>query len=347
MRQKSVTILDIARRVGVSKTTISRYLNGQYEFMSGETRNAVARAIEELNYRPSYVARSLKSKQSKLAGIVIHSLENHVIVLFLRGLCDVLYEHGYSPIILNSYNGEALEIQNLLTCLDQQVDGIILSPSSSNFSFYSDICKRGTPVVMANRYAADWQFDAAYTDHYAMVQQAMNHLWGNGYARIAFITDNLAPISTKAWREQSFADFMTRVRPGEEHDIFYLPPGSQQDLSVKACQAVATFLQRHPLERKALVCANAAVLCAVLAAVQKLGISIPAHLGLCGYDAFDWGALIRPGITSLNQPFLELGRAAALLLMERLSGKLPPEPQIRKLQGELAIRESTGSWQSV
>lgn len=340
MREKPITIQDIAQRVGVSKTTVSRYLNGQFEFMSNATRTAIAQAVLDLKYRPSSIARSLKSKQTKLVGVVIHSLENEVITLFLRGICDVLYERGYSPVIFNSYNGKELEIRNLQTCVDQRVDGIILSPSTSEFSFYSDICANGVPVVMANRYGHAWAYDAAYIDHYALVWRAMTHLRENGYTRVAFITNNRFAISTKAWREKAFLDFITQLPPGAgDGAVFRLAPSG--DISKEAQRFVLDFLQNNPLERKALLCGDVLMLQTMIAATQTLGITVPEQLGLCGYDASAWGALVRPGITSLRQPFHELGRTAATMLMDRLSGNLPEGPKVELLQGTLEIRNST------
>ena len=342
MRRKSTTIQDIARRVGVSKTTVSRYLNEQFGFMSQATQEAISKAIVDLNYRPSTIARSLKSKRTTLVGVVIHSFENQIVSLFLQGICDVLYDHGYSPVIFNSYNGERLERQNLEACLDQLVEGIILSPSSLDCSYYTQICQSGTPVVMANRHAEAWAYDAAYIDHYGMVRRAVTHLWENDYRRIAFITNNRIPVSTKARRESGYLDAFADLCPGEEPILFHLP--REGAVFEKAQEAITDFLQRYPLDRKAVVCADVTMLQAVIAAVHRLGLSVPAHMGICGYDARAWGQLVHPGITSMDQPFLELGRTAAQMLMDRCAGVLPEDPQIAVLKGSFTVCGSTGRW---
>ncbi len=94
VRKKSITIIDVAAAAGVSKTTVSRYLNGKFEFMSSQSRERIAATIEQLNYRPNNLARGLKSKRSKLLGVIVSDIKNPFSSILLKGIGDCCERYG-------------------------------------------------------------------------------------------------------------------------------------------------------------------------------------------------------------------------------------------------------------
>lgn len=341
MENQVITIKDIAQKAGVSKTTISRYLNKHYEYMSVETQKKIEGIIKELKYRPNTIARSLKSKKSKLVGIVIHSLENQVLTLLVRGICDTCFENGYSTIIYNSYNDEEREMEYLQTCIDQQVDGIILSPSSTNFDYYSTVCESNIPVVMTNRYREDWKYDGVFTDHYSLVTKALTHMWDNGYTKVAFITDNSIEISTKMWRENAFLDFANQHYEVDGTKLVFHLSRICDNAQLSIQEIICQFMAMYPNEHKAIMACDANMLHKVIGGLQTLKVKIPEQLGVCGYDAWDWASLISPGITTVTQPLYETGTMASELLVKRMKENIQHESRVIKLYGQLIPRQST------
>ncbi len=334
---KRVTISDIAAAVGVSKTTISRYLNGHYEYMSPETKGEIERVIRETNYSPSNLARGLKSRRSNLVGILPNTLLHQVVALFVRGVHDICVDNGYGTIISSSDDLLHREVNGLKTCLSQQVDGIALIPVNMDCSYYHKINEGGTPMVMCNRYREDWRYDGVYVDNVALTRQAWEHLLDNGYERIAFITDNELPESNKTLRESTFVRFVAE-RLGMDGNEWLFRVGQSPELTRNALQ---TFVRRFPKERKAVFAINTNTLLLTLGEIRKLGLEIPRDLGICGYDLLGWSELIPPGITTLKQPLYELGVVAGKQLLRRIDSQLYQEPEEIWLKGTLEIRDST------
>ena len=337
---KRVTISDIARAVGVSKTTISRYLNGRYEYMSPETRETIERVIRETSYNPSNLARGLKSSRSNLIGIIANTLQYQVAALFVRGIHDICADNGYSTMISSSDNLLHRETDNLKMCLSQQVDGIALIPVNVDCGYYHKIHEGGTPIVMCNRYREDWKYDGVYVDNVALSRQAWQHIADNGYERIAFLTDNTLLESNKTLRETAFVQFTAQQFNCDGNELLYRV-GQNPELTRNALQ---DFMNRCRQKKKAVFAINTNTLLLALSEIKKLGLQIPEDLGICGYDLLGWAELIPPGITTLKQPLYELGVLAGKQLLRCIDDPMPRQPEEIWLKGTLEIRASTADF---
>ena len=179
--EKKVTISDIAREVGVSKTTISRYLNGNYGYMSAETRQRIENVIEEKGYVPNSIARTLKTKKSRLIGIIANTLRYQVAAQTITAIQDVCIQHGYGTIVYRS-NGDSREESNVIQlCLNQQVEGFIIIPCENSTERYVELCERGIPVVLCSRYLMDWPYGCVYVKHRELIWAMMDHLREQGF----------------------------------------------------------------------------------------------------------------------------------------------------------------------
>lgn len=127
-KRKKVTIVDVAELAGVSKTTISRYLNGKYEYMSEQSRARIAEVIEELGYRPSLLARSLKSQYRYVLGVVAADITDPYCAKLLKGIAERCSQCGYRILFGDSAGDSSKEQEYIQDMLDQSVDGILLDP---------------------------------------------------------------------------------------------------------------------------------------------------------------------------------------------------------------------------
>lgn len=134
--------------VGVSKSTISNYLNGNHKSMSEKTRQKIELVIAETNYRPSITAASIKTRRTRLIGVLISDISNLYSSLLLKGIGDVLHQEHYEMLIIDSSNSAAKEQENILRVLDYGADGIILQPVAQNAQEYAYL---KLPVVLADR----------------------------------------------------------------------------------------------------------------------------------------------------------------------------------------------------
>lgn len=328
MKKQTVTISDIAQRANVSKTTVSRYLNGRYEYMSDETRQNIKSIIEQLDYRPNVMAQSLKSKRSNLVAILLSDLGGQEISLQLKGLCDGFVESGYNPIIYQTYNSVEKEREYLQNCIDQQVDGILLIPSDTDFSEYERVVSTGIPVVLGDRYRSYWKYDGICIDHYSAVTTALNYLWQNGCTKIAFITEPSSPITTKFIRQNAFLDFAKNHYDFDGSQLLYFVDINKTGKAASMSDVIRCISQSYPAEKKAILTVTSTILYHALHEIQSQGIRIPDDLQVCGYNSWGWLSLLNENISLIEQPMYRLGRLGSELLVNRMLGKAPEEPQV-------------------
>ncbi len=335
--KKQSTISDIAIAVGVSKTTISRYINGHYESMSNETKSKIEKAVNDLRFRPNNLARSLKSKRSRLIGIVANTLEYQVAAMFVRGLHEVCVDNGFSTMICSSDNLLDREIEELKMCLSHQVDGIALIPVNIDCSYYHQIHENGTPIIMCNRYREDWKYDGVFVDNVALSRKALRHLLENGYNRIALFTDNHLKESNKSFREEAFIDFINQNCGINGRDLLYIVEKKPELLR----SAIKDLMSLYPDDRKAIFAINTNTLLLTLTEIKKMGLKIPEDIGILGYDLIGWTDLVLDGITSLNQPFYELGVSSGRQLVKRINNPGLFKRDEIWLNGTIDFRNST------
>jgi len=335
--KKQSTISDIANAVGVSKTTISRYINGHYEYMSPETKDRIQKAVDDLRFRPNNLARSLKSKRSRLIGIVANTLEYQVASMFVRGLHEVCVDNGFSTMICSSDNLLVREIEELKMCLSHQVDGIALIPVNMDCTYYHQIHENGTPIVMSNRYREDWKYDGVYVDNVALSRKALKHLIDNGYNRIALFTDNQIKESNKSFREEAFIDFINQNCGMSGRDMLYVVEKKPELVR----SAIQDMMNLYPQDRKAVFAINTNTLLLTLTEIKKMGLRIPEDIGILGYDLVGWTDLVSNGVTSLNQPFYELGIASGRQLIKRVDNPGLFKRDEIWLNGTINFRNST------
>ena len=121
LETKKTTIVDIAKLAGVSKTTVSRYINGHSEFMSSETAERLEQIIRETEYIPSNLARSLKSKKTRMIGVIIASLSSPFSAAVMMGIGNVLEKNGYTPLFVNADDRPEVEIRFLHSLIEKNV----------------------------------------------------------------------------------------------------------------------------------------------------------------------------------------------------------------------------------
>ncbi|AEF18152.1 transcriptional regulator, LacI family [Thermoanaerobacterium xylanolyticum LX-11] len=333
-----ITIDYVAKKAGVSKTTISRFLNGRFEYMSDATRENIKKVIEELNYRPNNLARSLKLNRSNLIGVLVSDIGNHFSSILVKGIEKVLKEKGYNLIIASTDNNATKEREYILSLLDNNVDGLVINTAGGNDEFLIGLSKKGLPVVLADRSIKDTVFDTVVVNNYEVTSELILHLIKNGYERIGFFTERIGDISTRTERKQAFTDVSKKYGIDNNNLIFEV----DDDLN-KIEENIVLMMRDYKKCRTALFAVNGVVLLNVLQVVNKMNLKVPDDVAVCGYDDWGWASLIPPGITTISQPTYEVGVESAKMLINRISRGDEIEPKKVVLKAELVIRGSTRS----
>ncbi|MEG0752936.1 MAG: LacI family DNA-binding transcriptional regulator [Angelakisella sp.] len=338
-KKDSVTINDVAAAAGVSKTTISRYLNGKYEFMAPETKHRIEVVIDQLNYHPSNIARSLKSQTTRVIGCIIADITSHFSSILVKGISDVCLRNGYQVLFLNVDNSAQKELDGIQSLLNSQVDGLIINTTGYNDDYITELFQKGFPVALADRCLADrFAVDTVTTENYHSTYDCIKHLHHQGFQRVAFFTEYEGRISSRVIRHNGFLAAMEQIYAMDGTDYTY--PVDASDLNV-CIKSLNTFVESYPDESLAIFTVNGVTLLNVLNGMNKAGYEISPKLGICGFDDWGWASVVKPGITTITQDSYRVGVLCAEMVFKRLKSRKQLKPKFVELPNEIIIRGST------
>ena len=336
-----VTIDQVAEMCGVSKTTISRFLNGKYENMSAETRARIDQCISRLNYRPNRSAQRLKASRTMLIGCVIADVSSPFAAILLKGITTVCEEAGYQVLFADSGCSARRETRIIDGFLENRVDGLIINTCGGNDEYLLSLHRRGIPTVLADRELLEsGQMDTVAAPNRQAAADTTRFLLDRGYTRVAFFSETIGTIAPRLLRRKGYEEAVRRFcPPGTEPEIYEF---GKED--VPGCaRGIDSFIRRYPGERLAIFSSNGTSAQTILIALNDAGLTVGYDLGLCTFD--DWSPLriAKPGITTVANGTAEIGAEAARLLLERLNGKRPEgsPPVTIMIPTITAVREST------
>jgi len=336
-REKSPTVVDVARHAGLSVTTVSRVLN-QSGYFSLETSEKVSEAVKALGYRPNWNARLLKGKPSQLVGLIIPDLSNvfytslaNAILLRLRGL-------GYDMMLFVNEEDSQKDLSYLHILQEKHVDGILYAHpvGGDNSDVVKEMVKRGIPVVEVNRQRNRDALDAVLANNVEGVRQIMTYLIELGHRRIAMIGGS-SGTTTGTERERGYRS--TLMEAGIELDPDLLKIGTfSREYGEEAAEELLS-LENPP---SAIFGCSNRIMLGVLATINRQKIRVPQEISLAGFDDTEWLSIWNPPITVVDVAVEEMAQTAVNLLHRRMTGKKKEilKPATYYLGTTLVVRES-------
>lgn len=314
-----VTINQVAEICGVSKTTISRYLNHKYENISAETRQRIEQVITELNYRPDRSAQRLKASRSMLIGCCIGDIASPFAGLLLKGVTETCESAGYQVLFADCKENPIREQRAIEGFLENRVDGLIVNSTGDNDEFLIDIQReRGVPVVLADRsLQLHGKLDTVINEYHRSTTECVERMLNCGYRKIAFFTERIRSVMPRIQRRDSFFAAFSGRRDDAEPFLYEY----SRDVEGDCLRCVKDFAGRFPGERIAILSVNGMTALHVLCAMQEAGITPGYSFGMCTFDDWSWLSLISPGISAIRLETDQVGARAAKLLLERLRGE--------------------------
>lgn len=330
-RRRAITIYDVAKRSGVSTATVSRALRGRG---SPETSARILAVAEELQFRPSHLARSLAERQHAANGIVFPDLAGPYYADVVLGYEEVAADLGRSVLILTT-KGRA-SADRMVRDLAGRVDGMVIMGRTVDDELVRRIVGAGLPVVLLARAPVD-DVDAITTENRDSARRMIDHLLSHGHRDPVFLGDPRESFDV-ASRYAGFVDALSAAG---------LPaaPPVPCAFDLDAGYAGGSRLLRSRSRPSAVVCANDEVALGVLTAARERGLDVPGDLAVTGWD--DLLAARFAGLTTVRQPMRELGATAAQRLHERITESEPesvaPGSRHEVLATQLVVRDSCGS----
>ncbi len=328
------TIRDVAKRAGVSPTTVSHVINRTRKVDSG-TAARVEAVIEELGYRPNILARSMRRGRTHTVGIVIPDIANPFFGDLARGLEDAMFEAGYSAIICNSDGDDAKEATYLDVLLSKKVDGVLLVAATQPSERLRHLVETGPPMVVVDREIEDAAVSEVMVENHRGGYLAGEHLLDLGHRDVGVIAGP-GGLGTSAKRLQGFLEALREadLQIGDERVL----RGDFRAASGRA--AMDTWIQRDACP-SAVFAENDLMALGALSAAHAAGMDIPSDLSVVGFDGIAFGADITPPLTTVAQSIPDVAATAVKLLFDQL---LDREALPRKvvLPVELLVRGSSG-----
>lgn len=329
------TIADVARHAGVSKATVSRYLNRRDALLSPEISQRVAAAIQALSYTPSPMAQALKRGRSRLVGLVVADITNPYSVAVLSGAEQACRRAGFQMMLFNLGNDRERESVGLRVLSTYQVEGFILNTMGLEQGPVVTQALQGRPVVLVDRLRDGMEADFVSLDNRQAIDTCIGHLVGAGYGEFLLVSEPPDQVSSRLERIHAFDAWRTAPSGRIEGRWIEARAGDHAGL-LSALRELRARAVRPP----ALISGNAVVTMRIVAAVAELGWQLGRDIGLVGIDDTPWAPYVGPGISALAQPTDALGNLAAECLIERIAGLDAPARAIR-LPGLLMARGST------
>jgi len=331
------TIADVAEAAGVSKATVSRFLNHRERLLSPDIAARVEVAIARLAYSPSPMAQALSHGRSRLIGLIVADITNPYSVAVLRGAEKACQDAGYLVMLFNLGNESEREREAIDALAGYQVDGFILNTLGRGSNVVDAVTLHGKPAVLVDRLHTGMHTDFVSLDNHAAMRATCGHLVEGGYRELLYVTEPQKGVSSRRERTAAFGACVAAHEPRVAGEVFECVEGGNDALDA----ALAALRKRAKRGRRAAVVAgNAVVTLRVAQAMARLGWQFGADLGFVGFDDPEWASLIGPGLSTVAQPTDAIGRTAATCLIERLRG-LDSAPRQLLLPGELMVRGSS------
>lgn len=331
---KRPTIKDVASQAGVSTTTISRFLNGKYDSMSEGTRNRIEQIINESGYRPSNIARSLKSKHSRLIGVIISDISNPFFSTLLDTINQKALRAGYSLLISISNNSAASELSLIKKYIDNGVDGLLINTVGCNNEIIEQI-SQSVPVVLLDRDIDTLRLPVVTSNNYELMEKILIHLKDECFDQAVLLTEDLSTSSIRRLRADAFQSVCQNLR--FKGQIFEVEHKNEKQIENLICSLIS------PDSITAFITTNTLVLQALLDTIAKRNWKIGADLGVVSFDDFPWSSFI--GISSVWQDSSKIGTEAFKLLTRAISSGKPPlykaSSRRKIIPGAFLIRKSS------
>jgi DNA-binding LacI/PurR family transcriptional regulator len=334
---KHSTLYDIADKLGISTSTVSRALNDHPQ-INIKTKQKVKRIAEELHYLPNTLAKNLKNKKSTTIGVIVPDIKHDFFSSAIGGIEEVAYDAGFTIIVTQSNEEFEREIINTKVLLHQRVAGVIVSISqnTSNGKHFMELTKRRIPLVFFDRILDEISVPKVIIDDYASSYNAVNYLISKGRRKIAHFAGHQSLIIYKKRLEGYinalthagiiYDDKLVSYRGYHEKDGY----DSMDDLISKGIIPDAIFA------------INDSLAIGAFQRIKEESLRIPDDISLIGFSNMKISTVVDPPLTTVDQPSFEMGKKAAQLLIKLIANESHLDnPETIVLDTELIIRKST------
>ncbi|MEJ5961431.1 LacI family DNA-binding transcriptional regulator [Pedobacter immunditicola] len=333
MKGHQITIIDIAKALNISKSTVSRVLTG-HPNVNAKTREKVIELSLSLDYQKNIIARNLTKGRSKTIGIIVPDFVSSFFPEVILGVQEIAKKKDYLLLIMQSNESYEMEVANAKLLLGNQVDGLLVSITQEtlNFDHFKVFERKNIPVVFFNRVCDEMMVPKVIVDDYEGAYKATEHLIKTGKKRIAHLA---GPKSLKLSKQRlnGYLDALRHYKHEINEDLIIV-----SDLSANKGDVYISHLLDMINPPDAIFCINDPTAIQAIQMIKARGLSIPEDIAIVGFSDDYASKLI--GLTTVSQPVEEMGRTAAQLLFDEIESE-KKKSVICQLKTTLIVRTSS------
>jgi LacI family transcriptional regulator len=337
MKKEKATIHDIAKKLNVTASTVSRALN-DHPRISAETKKAVLKIAQKLNYQPNHIAAALRNGRSNIIGIIVPTADRSFFSSVIRGIEEIANTSKYNVMICQTYDSYEKEVGSIEALLNARVDGIIASfaKTTINFEHFLKARDRGIPLILFDRSNDELEVSHVVIDDFLGAYKATEHLIQQGCKRIAHFT-NTRKISIYKERLRGYREALQDNKlPFDESLVI------ESDLQLEDGRQSMTQLLKNKKIPDGIFSASALGILGAMQVLKENNYKIPQDVALVGFSNEAFTSFTEPALSTVEQHSMRIGNSAAEIFLEEISSKNEKFiPQKIVLKPELIIRESS------
>ncbi|WP_179009001.1 LacI family DNA-binding transcriptional regulator [Winogradskyella forsetii] len=335
--KKKTTIYDIAKKVNLTAATVSRALNNNPK-ISETTRKLVQEMALEMNYEQNTLAKALKSGKSFNVGVIVPRMDSNFFASVIRGIEEELYPKGYHVIVCQTHDQEKLETGNIMSLINAQVDGILMSISNSKTKnqIFNSLSQKRVPLIFFDRKRNISGVSSVTIDDYNGAYQATKHLIEQGCKRIAHLSNNRA---LEIFKNRYLGYKQALLDHGLEFDeSLVIETISKVDEGRKVLKQLLT-MDSPP---DAIFSASDFTALGAIQEIKAQGLKIPEDISVVGFSNEPFTRFMELSISSVDQSPIEMGRIAAKVFLDEVDVNIKTKKQQQiVLHPELIVRKSS------
>lgn len=335
MDKKAVTIKDIARMLGISKSTVSRALGGRSD-IHPETKQKILELAGQLHYEPNALAINLKQQKTNTIGVIVPETINRFFARAVGGIQKGADMAGVNVMICQSNESYIAEKKNLHSLVSSRVDGLIVSISreTDRSDHFASLLDKGIPLVFFDRICQDIEASQVMTNNYEIAMEGTEHLISQGCQRIAFVAGPQHLFNSRS-RLEGYLDAL-RKHGLPVKDSYILHSHYRSD----KVEEYTRYLLNLPQRPDAVFAINDYAAIEMMHVLKKSGLRIPQDIAILGFNNENICRFVEPSLSSIDHPAHDIGISAAEILINQIRHQ-DMRPEKRIIRSKLVVREST------
>ena len=336
MEKKVNNIKELAGKLGLSPTTVSRVLNGKSQKfrISQQTSQKVLVAARKYHYSPNRIARGLKMEKTETIGLIIPDIANPYFGSIAKTIEVEAHKNGYSIILCDSLDDEVTEAELLQLMAGRKVDGIIIAPTGKSSAHVKEILQQGIPVMVIDRYFSDTELPFVTTDNHLGALLATEHFIEMGHRNIACI-QGINGISANSERVTGFRDALQKHEIPFNDSMILGTDFGEENGYIQTKKLLAL-----PERPSAIFALSNLISLGTLRALKEESLKVPDDVSVISFDEQPWSAFLACPMTTVEQPREEIGKLAFQYLLNRIKNGNEGKTENTMLKPRLIIRDS-------